>query len=128
MVEGLAFVQDVDEAYQPDILLPAQQPRRRAAIPEEALIAAILEDAIDCVRKHRGARTHHGQRLFREAADWFFLDQSDWPFSFERICACLGLDADGVRRALGLGYAADHHPHTLAARRGLVLGQEESSR
>ncbi len=108
MIEGLAFAKDGGEACPPDILLPAQQPRRRAAIPEEALIAAILEDAIDCVRKHRGARTHRGQRLFREAADWFFLEQPDWPFSFEGICACLGLDADGVRRALGLGRAADH--------------------
>ncbi len=107
MVERLALVEDVGEGCLPDILLPAQQPRRRAAIPEEALITAILEDAIDCVRKHRGAQTHHEQRLFREAADWFGLDQLDWPFSFESVCACLGLDADGVRRALGLGRATD---------------------
>ena len=128
MIEGPAFVEELGEHYQPDILLPAQQPRRRAAMPEEALITAILEDAIDCVRKHRGAQTRHGRRLFREAEDWFFLEQPDWPFSFESICACLGLDADGVRRALGLGYAVDHRAHTLAVRRSLVLGQEESSR
>ncbi len=128
MVERLALVEDAGETCLPDIMLPAQQPRRRAALPEEALITAILEDAIDCVRKHRGAQTHREQRLFREAADWFLLDQPDWPFSFERICACLGLDADGVRRALGLGRAADHRGDIGAAKRNLVLRQEGGSR
>jgi hypothetical protein len=128
MVEGLPLVEDGGEACPPDVLLPAQQPRRRAAIPEEALITAILEDAIDCVRKHRGTQTYREPRLFREAADWFLVDQPHWPFSFERICAWLGLDADGVRRALGLGRAADHRGDRGTARRSLVLRQDGRSR
>ncbi len=126
MIEGLAPVEEQAEPYQPDVLLPAQQPRRRAVMPEEALITAVLEDAIDCVRKHRGAQTRQGRRLFREAQDWFLLEQPDWPFSFETICACLGLDADSVRRALGLGRAADHGGDIQ--RRSLLLRQEERSR
>ncbi len=115
MIQGTAVVESVAEAYQPDILLPAQQPRRRAMMPEEALIAAVLEDAIDCVRKHRGARRGRGRALFRDAENWFVLEQPEWPFSFERICACLGLDPDGVRRALGLARAGDYRGNTLAA-------------
>ncbi len=126
MIEGLAPAEGLGEPYQPDILLPAQQPRRRAVTPEEALITAVLEDAIDCVRKHRGAQTRQGRRLFREAQDWFLLEQPDWPFSFERICACLGLDVDSVRRALGLGRAAVHGGDI--PRRGLLLRHEERSR
>lgn len=115
MIEKLALVEEPGGKYPPDILLPAQQARSRAATPEETLISAVLEDAIDCVRKHRGVQTRRGQRLFREAADWFCVEQPDWPFSFERICACLGLDADAVRGALGLGSAADRRTDTYAA-------------
>jgi hypothetical protein len=102
MSERLALVEDGGEVCQPEILLPVQQPRRRATTPEEALVIAVLDDAVHCVRKHRAAQTSHERRLFREAADWFLLEQRDWPFSFERICAFLRLDADAVRSTLGL--------------------------
>ncbi len=115
MIQGTAAVESVAGAYQPDILLPAQQPRRRATTPEEALIVAVLEDAIDCVRKHRGTRSRRGRALFQDAENWFVLEQPEWPFSFERICACLELDPDGVRRALGLERAAGYRGNTLAA-------------
>ncbi len=105
----MTLVENVTELYQPDILLPVQQPRRRAPMPEEALAIAVLEDAISCVRNHRGAQKGSGQRLFQEAKAWFSVEEPDWPFSFERICACLGLDADGVRRALGLGGQRGKH-------------------
>ena len=64
MIEGLAAVEELAEAYQPDVLLPAQQPRRRPA----------------------------------------------------------------MRRALGLGHAAQHRGSTRAVRRSSALGEEESSR
>lgn len=63
---------------------------------------AVLDDAIDCVRKHRRARNYQDRRRFDEAAEWILAEETDWPFSFVCICALLDLDANAVRRALCL--------------------------
>jgi len=88
---------------QPDIILPSQYfgPRRRLT-PEHGLMIAVLQDAIDCVAKHRDAKDHRGRRLFDEATRWLLAEETDWPYSFECICAVLDLDANAVRRALRL--------------------------
>ena len=73
---------------------------RSHALPEERLMVAILEDVIDCLRKYRRSKGAHGQKLFREAQEWIASRQSSWLFSFERICAILGLDPVRVRRVV----------------------------
>src|SRR5262249_14598525 len=35
-------------------------------------------------------------------AGWFASTDRRWPYSFENICAALGLDARGIRRRLGV--------------------------
>ena len=81
------------------ILLMEQLAAARShALPEERLMVAILEDVIDCLRKYRRSKGAHGQKLFREAQEWMASRQSSWLFSFERICAILGLDPVRVRR------------------------------
>lgn len=87
---------------QPDIILPSQYVPRRTLTPEHELMIAVLQDAIDCVAKNRDAKDHRGRRLFDEATQWFLAEETDWPYSFESICAVLDLDANAVRRALGL--------------------------
>jgi hypothetical protein len=91
-----------DHGFQPEVLLPSQLPCGRTLTPEQALVGAILDDAIQCVRKYRGARQSRGRRLFRDAERWFLVEQRDWPFSFQRICETLGLDCEAVRRAAGV--------------------------
>ena len=88
---------------QPNIILPSQYfgPRRRLT-PEHGLMIAVLQDAIDCVAKHRDAKDHRGRRLFDEATQWILAEETDWPYSFAGICAVLDLDANAVRRALRL--------------------------
>ena len=88
---------------QPNIILPSQYfgPRRRLT-PEHGLMIAVLQDAIDCVAKHRDAKDYRGRRLFDEATQWLLAEETDWPYSFECICAVLDLDANAVRRALRL--------------------------
>jgi hypothetical protein len=88
---------------QPNIILPSQHfgARRRLA-PEHRLMIAVLQDAIDCVAKYRYAKDYRGRRLFREATQWLLAEETDWPYSFECICAVLDLDANAVRRALRL--------------------------
>jgi hypothetical protein len=85
---------------EPDLMLPVQvQPRARAdVLPEMRLMVAVLQDAVDCIRK-RSAADPTG-RTARDAAAWMSSRDTDWPFSFERICEALGLDADRVRAVL----------------------------
>lgn len=84
-----------------DILLPSQLfgPRRKQA-PEQRLMIAVLQDALDCVEKHRSATDTHGRRLFSDAQQWFLANETDWPYSFECICELLDLDANAVRQRL----------------------------
>jgi hypothetical protein len=102
----------------PDLLLSSQQARRHQPGPETALAAAVLENAIECLRMHGVDKG----RIYREAEEWFLVEEPDWPFSFERICAFLDLDPDSVRRAVGVTHAPDaaagreeEEPPTLGA-------------
>jgi hypothetical protein len=68
--------------------------------PEKALLAALLQDAIDCFHKHTGARDRQGQELLREAEQWIMTDQDGWVFSFRNVCSVLGVDAEYIRRGI----------------------------
>ena len=88
---------------QPDIVLPSQFfESRRKLMPEQGLMIAVLQDAIDCVAKYRDAEDHPGRSLWNETMGWFLAEDSDWSYSFECICSVLDLDANAVRRALHL--------------------------
>ena len=71
-----------------------------AHTPEKKLIAAVLQDAIDCYFKYYSAKTRRGRRIFTEAAQWIFSHEDDWLFSYESICEMLKLDPDYLRRVL----------------------------
>jgi hypothetical protein len=70
------------------------QPRRpwRQHVGELRLMAAVLEDAINIIRKRPRSRAG------REAREWLASRDATWPFAYERICEALELDADRVRR------------------------------
>lgn len=72
-----------------------------AHTPEIRLIAAVLQDAIDCYLKYYSAKTRRGKRIFTEAAQWIFTQDDDWLFGFDNICEMLKLDPDYIRRVLG---------------------------
>jgi hypothetical protein len=63
---------------------------------ERRLIAAVLEDAIDCFQRHRSATRPRLRRLFDDAEAWI-LSMEQQPFSFIYICHVLGFDADWLR-------------------------------
>jgi hypothetical protein len=84
-----------------EIVLPSQYfapPRNHA--PEYRLMVAVLHDALACLDKYRFATSSRDRRHFREATRWFLAKDLDWPYSFERICNVLSLDARAVRRRL----------------------------
>ncbi len=95
--------------FEPDALLPAQFcanfRQGSPAYPERRLMMAVLQDALECFRKHAFSRDHRSQQIFREAHDWIFAADRQWWYSFENICDALGLDPDYVRRGLEEWYA-----------------------
>jgi hypothetical protein len=88
--------------FEPDVLLPVQYfdlLRRKAPLdPERRLMWAVLEDAVDCYRKNVGGAKP--KRDFDEVESWILDPDGDWFFSFENICATLGIDADYLRCGL----------------------------
>jgi len=109
--------------FQAEMILPAQYyPLLRGeACPRSGecrLVAAVLDDAIQCYRKYRRANDVRKQRLFREAERWIMkAGGDDLPFSFEYICAVLGIEPEYIRRGLrqwqGTDGAATGRPGTL---------------
>lgn len=90
--------------FTPDTLLPSQyfdRLRSRSEYDgERRLMLAILEDAIDVYRKQAGARDRKRQQLFQDAEAWIEDTDATWIFSFETICAALGLEAGYLRNGL----------------------------
>ncbi len=109
-----------------DIMLPSQHfgPRRKQG-PEQRLMIAVLQDALECVEKHRFATDTHGRRLFHDAERWFLAHETGWPYSFECICAVLDLDANAVRHRLGV--TQEQQP-ALVPRQMYAARQESRSR
>lgn len=88
---------------QPEIVLPAQHAgMQRPKAPELRLLAAILQDALDCVEQHRFASDPQNRQIYFEARQWFLADETTWPCSFDSICQSLDLDPNAVRRQLGM--------------------------
>jgi hypothetical protein len=67
---------------------------------EEALMLAVLDNAIEYFQKYVFARTEREKRLFQEAEEWILEKNSDWFFSFENICETLELYPDYIRQGL----------------------------
>jgi hypothetical protein len=68
--------------------------------PEMALYLAVLENGIEYYCRYLDDKSRRGQRLFREAEEWFFASDEDWYFSFENVCAVLSINPGYVRRGL----------------------------
>jgi hypothetical protein len=88
-------------------------PRRRKRAPEERLMIAVLHDALDCLEKYRFATGREGRRLFHQTKRWFLTDDTQWPYSFERICGALDLDASAVRRRIAIRAVAQRTSRSL---------------
>jgi len=67
---------------------------------EEALILAVLEDAIACFQKYVLAQNEKEMNIFQEAEEWILKKNSDWFLSFENVCEILQLDPDYLRQGL----------------------------
>ena len=70
--------------------------RQSYSQPEKELMLAVLKDALLTYQKCM----YSGNALFKEAEAWLFDRQRDWLFSFETVCAVLGLCAARIRQDL----------------------------
>ncbi|MBI2361424.1 MAG: hypothetical protein HYV04_21365 [Deltaproteobacteria bacterium] len=87
--------------FEPDVLLPpefwAVYSGKTNLQPEKRLMLAVLEDAIACIQKQ--ARSPQAPS-FREAVNWFLEENNEWVFSFDNICAILGISSNHLRDGL----------------------------
>ena len=90
--------------FHPDTLLSheyfATFQRSTPLEPEKRLLHAILEDAVTSCRLYFAATNKHHKKLFRDARQWILSRDDKWLFSFENVCAALGLDAQCLRDGL----------------------------
>jgi hypothetical protein len=72
------------------------------ARPQRRLMAAVLQAVVDDCRISWRIPLLGGvmPRDVRRAINYVASSDRAWPFSFENLCQELGLDADGLRRAL----------------------------
>ena len=100
----MSFEERLAGLFEPHTVLPTQyfdRLRRRTEFNgERRLMLAILEDAVDCYRKHAAARDQRAQHLFTEAESWIEAPDSNWLFSFQNICDVLGLESEYIRTGL----------------------------
>ena len=56
---------------------------------------AILLDAVECFQEYA-----EQDRLFKDAEEWIFEDDHEWPFSFINICEAVDMDPKYLRKGL----------------------------
>jgi len=74
--------------------------KRKVREKEEALMLAVLADAVECFQKYVLAARPQEQKLFRDAEAWILESNAEWIFSFENICEALELNPAYVRHGL----------------------------
>jgi hypothetical protein len=73
---------------------------RRRAEAERGLLRAMLTDAVRCLLGEVGGPPEKRERLAIEAREWFAAENDFAPYSFENVCAWLGLPASRFRTFL----------------------------
>ena len=64
------------------------------------LMWAMLKDTLRCYHMYHDAGSVRGQRLFYDAERWIQSRDLRWTFSFENVCAVLGVDSECLRNEL----------------------------
>ena len=94
----------VSFCFEPDILTSHQFFRvfqqKPGFDPERRLMVAVLADAIECFQKYATTGTRRGRKLFTDTEQWIASRDSSWPYSFERICEVLNINANYLRIGL----------------------------
>jgi hypothetical protein len=102
--EKIVPEETVASLFGPEVVLPSQFSEqaglKHSDRGEKRLMLAVLEEAVASFQRHAGAKTRHGQRVFREAEEWIESTDDSWPFAFENICHALDIEPEFLRRGL----------------------------
>ncbi|MGH7819547.1 MAG: hypothetical protein ACREQ9_07235 [Candidatus Binatia bacterium] len=82
---------------------PSQYFRRRASsvlTGERRLLASVLKDALDTIRRTAGSSRPRDRKLGREATRWLYSEETSSVLRFRTICELLDIDAHRVRMAV----------------------------
>ena len=93
--------------------------RSELAVPEKALMFAVLADAIEIYQRYAFSTSRRRRLLFREVEEWFWKKESDHLFSFPVICEVLGFDPAFLR--LGLLRWTETQEHERSPRKKTQL-------
>lgn len=86
--------------------------------PELRLCYAVLEQALSDLDRMRQRPGRRGAAKAAEVTRWFRSTDASWPFTFESICATIGIDSGAVRRSV-------FRTSLPAPRPGFVLASEQ---
>lgn len=92
---------DVASIFEPDVVLPSQfysSDGIGLLGGERRLMAAILSDGIEAYLLSCGTAPSESRR--DDARDWVETKDPGYVFSFDSVCACLGIDPDYLRMGL----------------------------
>jgi hypothetical protein len=101
---GSTASNNIGSLFQPDTLLAENffndRRGKTLVLPEQRLMLAILEDALQCFQDNCSAKNGKKKQLFENVQKWFFERSSGWVFGFESICSVLGFEPDYLRKGL----------------------------
>ena len=107
--------------FEPDTVLPVQffstLRQRTASQGERRLVAAVLEDAVQCFQKYLGTEDRRNRKLYADAEAWIFSDDDSWPFAFVNVCEALDIQPPFLRRGLVLWRSGQRVQYQHATRR-----------
>jgi hypothetical protein len=102
--ENILAEETVTSLLGPEVILPTQFSEqvslKHTDRGEKRLMLAVLEEAVGTFQRHVDAKSRHGQRVFREAEEWLWSNDTAWPFAFENICHALEIEPAFLRRGL----------------------------
>jgi len=90
--------------FKGDLPTPLPPPARTGRPPEARLLSAVLEEAIESMRKNSPRANRRQRRLHGEVVAWMHSRKDESPFSFQYICTVLDLDPDYVRTGVMMRY------------------------
>ena len=88
--------------------------------PEQRLMMAVLGEALFCFQKYHRAPDRDGKKILAETLDWMLDESEQWPFSFNNICAGLGISPSYLRRQV-LRWQASQLCRAERSRAGMKL-------
>jgi len=69
----------------------------QSATSQRDLAAGVLKQAVQDLRRFRGATSAVERELYLDAYSWLTSDDCSWPFSFLNVCQLLHLSPEAVR-------------------------------